>query len=133
MKRWWVVIALLLSVGVNLGILAALATGGFGLRSRPRPDSGPRPSFDGAVHDVGDLRGPLHDERKASNLLVDIVDAGYDATLISGELDGVLTFNVLVGPYDGLIQANAASRTLRDAYQIETSIMVRTEASEIEP
>ena len=65
MKRWWLVIALLLSVGVNLGILAALATGGFGLRSRPRPDSGPRPSFDGAVHDVGDLaRGVGLDEEE---------------------------------------------------------------------
>lgn len=55
MKRWWVVIALLLSVGVNLGVLAALATGGFGQRSRPGPHSAPRPSFDGEVRDVGDL------------------------------------------------------------------------------
>ncbi len=65
--------------------------------------------------------------------MVQLVDAGYDATLISGELDGVLTFNILIGPYDGLIQANGASRTLREAYQIDASILVRTEASEIEP
>ena len=63
MKRWWMVIALLLSVGVNLGILAALATGGFGSRSRPRPLPPPRLSSDGAVHDVGDLaRGVGLDE-----------------------------------------------------------------------
>ncbi len=38
MRRWWVVIALLLSVGVNVGILAALAT-----RRAVRPEAPPPP------------------------------------------------------------------------------------------
>ena len=38
MRRWWIVIALLLSVGVNVGILAALAT-----RHATRPERQPPP------------------------------------------------------------------------------------------
>ena len=38
MRRWWIVIALLLSVGVNVGILAALAT-----RHAIRPERQPLP------------------------------------------------------------------------------------------
>ncbi len=42
MKRWWIVIALLLSVGVNVGILATLATRK--LASSPPPSAdGPAP------------------------------------------------------------------------------------------
>ena len=41
MKRWWLVIALLLSVGLNLGVLAAI---GARLAAKPRPDrQEPRP------------------------------------------------------------------------------------------
>ena len=44
MRRWWVVIALLLSLGVNLGLVAAVATRRFAARPEgPRPEGpGPR-------------------------------------------------------------------------------------------
>ena len=54
MKRWWIVIALLLSVGVNLGVLAALAVDRFGPRENRRPQRPPYERFDG-VRDAGDL------------------------------------------------------------------------------
>lgn len=47
MRRWWVVIALLLSLGVNLGLVAAVAT----RRIAARPD-GPRPE-DPGPRDLG--------------------------------------------------------------------------------
>lgn len=57
MKRWWLLIALLLSVGVNLGILATIAV------SRQRgepplplpgqgPEVGPAPGLEGRIPDV---------------------------------------------------------------------------------
>lgn len=42
MRRWWVVIALLLSLGVNLGLVAAVATRRIAAR-QDRPPDGPRP------------------------------------------------------------------------------------------
>jgi hypothetical protein len=41
MRRWWVTIALLLSVGVNVGLLAAVATRKLAARDRERPLPGP--------------------------------------------------------------------------------------------
>lgn len=43
MRRWWVVIALLLSVGVNLGLVAAVATRKLADRGDPSPTVDPRP------------------------------------------------------------------------------------------
>ena len=51
MKRWWLVIGLLLSLGVNAGILAALAVGKFH-RQEPRRHSAP---FQGPVNDARNL------------------------------------------------------------------------------
>src|SRR3712207_7975542 len=43
MRRWWVVIALLLSLGVNLGLVAAVATRRIAARSAEGPPpEGPR-------------------------------------------------------------------------------------------
>lgn len=40
MKRWWLVIALLLSLGLNLGVFAALVARRAARPDRPRPDAG---------------------------------------------------------------------------------------------
>ena len=50
MKRWWLVIVLLLSLGINVGILAALATGRLG-----REEARPRTPFEGPMNDGRDL------------------------------------------------------------------------------
>ena len=52
MKRWWLVIALLLSLGINAGILAALAVGKFQERGQPRRRPVP---FEGPMHDARNL------------------------------------------------------------------------------
>lgn len=43
MRRWWVVIALLLSLGVNLGLVAAVATRKFAARQEGPPPERPGP------------------------------------------------------------------------------------------
>ena len=52
MKRWWLVIVLLLSLGINAGILAALAVGKFQGRVEPRRSPVP---FEGPMHDARNL------------------------------------------------------------------------------
>lgn len=49
MKRWWLVLALLLSVGVNLGLLAAVAARRLAPRPGPGAEAGlpPRPALAG--------------------------------------------------------------------------------------
>ncbi|MFL6201438.1 MAG: periplasmic heavy metal sensor [Thermoanaerobaculia bacterium] len=47
MRRWWVVIALLLSLGVNLGLVAAVATRRIAARHGQDPEGPPPPRPDG--------------------------------------------------------------------------------------
>jgi Spy/CpxP family protein refolding chaperone len=67
-KRWWVIIALLLSVGVNVGILATLATRRM---SRPQPPPPPReePAPPAGPEDEGqETGGPPRASRLADRL-----------------------------------------------------------------
>lgn len=80
MRRWWLVIALLLSLGVNLGLVAAVAARRFAARPAPdaeapglqRPEGEPLPRFRRLADHLGlegeerreflDLQGQLFEE-----------------------------------------------------------------------
>lgn len=63
MRRWWIVIALLLSVGVNVGILAALAT-----RRAIRPERQPPPPV---REEAGPIEGQEPDGHPRASRLAD--------------------------------------------------------------
>jgi Spy/CpxP family protein refolding chaperone len=60
-KRWWVVIALLLSVGVNVGILATLATRRMTRPDPPPPREEPAPRVDREEPEAPSRGGRLAD------------------------------------------------------------------------
>jgi len=68
-KRWWIVIALLLSVGVNVGILAALATRRMARPERQEPPPREQPAPPPAPEEGGQQEGgPPRASRLADRL-----------------------------------------------------------------
>ncbi len=68
MKRWWLVIALLLSLGVNLGILSAMAISRLA-PEEPRPSSGRFPQAVGDTRDLARRVGLAEEETQAFRAL----------------------------------------------------------------
>jgi general secretion pathway protein D len=64
------------------------------------------------------------DETKATETLTNLLDAGYDGTLVSSESGGRLVFNVQLGPFRDLQEAERAARTLDAAYGYSSSVTV---------
>jgi cell division septation protein DedD len=64
------------------------------------------------------------DEAKATETLTNLLDAGYDGTLVSNESGGRLVFNVQLGPFDDLEEAERAAKTLDAAYGYAASVTV---------
>jgi general secretion pathway protein D len=52
------------------------------------------------------------DEEAATDLLVDLVDAGYEGSLVSGSVGGTLLLEVRVGPYETYEEAQRAGETI---------------------
>lgn len=67
MRRWGLALALLLSLGVNIGILATLAVRHAAPPDRPRPEE-PRPGTPGAPGTSGDIEEPPRVVRLADRL-----------------------------------------------------------------
>ena len=64
------------------------------------------------------------DEKEAISTLTELVDAGYDGTLISSDSDGTLVFTIQVGPFDDLWNAQRAAQMLDASYGYSSSVTV---------
>jgi general secretion pathway protein D len=64
------------------------------------------------------------DESEAIETLTELVDAGYDGSLISSDSDGVLVFTLQVGPFDDLWTAQRTAETLDASYGYSSSVTV---------
>ncbi|MEZ4354135.1 MAG: type II secretion system secretin GspD [Myxococcota bacterium] len=69
------------------------------------------------------------DETRATETLTDLIDAGYDGTLVTGDARGRLVFTIQVGPYDELWEAERTAETLDAAYGYSSSVTVLREAA----
>ena len=68
--------------------------------------------------------GLFSDERAAAATLTRLIDAGYDGALISSQADGVLLFEIQLGPYGDIEVAQQTFEILRDAYGLDPAITV---------
>ncbi|MBW2229647.1 MAG: type II secretion system secretin GspD [Deltaproteobacteria bacterium] len=64
------------------------------------------------------------DESRAAEDLTKLLDAGYEGTLISGDSDGSLLFELVVGPYDNIDDATDAAAVLEVIYGYSPSVTV---------
>jgi general secretion pathway protein D len=74
------------------------------------------------------LAAVYRDEAAARKKLRELLDAGFDATIVTRDQAGTLVFEIRVGPYLDLVSANHAAQTLREAFGLSPSISVVTEA-----
>jgi hypothetical protein len=57
--------------------------------------------------------------------LTTLVDLGYDGTLVSGELEGQVLYEIRIGPYDSLDAAEAAGHVLQRSEDLTPTILVQ--------
>jgi hypothetical protein len=69
--------------------------------------------------------GVFHDQRAAEEMLTTLLDRGYEGALLSSERDGLLLFELRVGPFDTLEETEETAELLRDAFELPASVIVR--------
>ena len=65
-----------------------------------------------------------NDESKAAEALTQVIDAGYEGSLVSGQSGGNLVYELFVGPYVDLNRAKSTSRALGETYGFSPSIVL---------
>jgi hypothetical protein len=76
----------------------------------------------------GVLAATFRDETAATESLGQLIDAGYDGTLISGDRDGTVFHQVRLGPYPSIEAAREASGVIREAFGLAPTVVVETES-----
>jgi general secretion pathway protein D len=56
--------------------------------------------------------------------LQELIDEGYDGTLVSNEVDGTVYFNLQIGPFKSIEEAQQASELVRDVHGLEPTVVV---------
>jgi len=74
------------------------------------------------------VAGQFREAERAQEVMIELVDAGYEGLLVSRPVDGSVLFEVQVGPYDALRDAERAAATLERAYELEPKIVVERAA-----
>jgi len=68
--------------------------------------------------------GVYSDEEAATRALTEVVDAGYDGTLVSSVVDGAVIYEIRVGPYESFDSARTAQALLRGSFGMEPTVTV---------
>ncbi|MCZ6464005.1 MAG: hypothetical protein O7A09_06665, partial [Proteobacteria bacterium] len=66
----------------------------------------------------------FRDSNEATAMLTQLLDSGYDGTLVSGETAGIVLFEIHVGPYLSLEEAESVSNVLRRSFELQPTVMV---------
>ncbi len=77
-----------------------------------------------AAPDYAVLAGVFVNQAGATDLLNDLLDGGFDGTLVTDQSDGDLTYRILIGPYENLVEAQDAAGVLRSAFGLAPSVVV---------
>ena len=68
--------------------------------------------------------GAFRDQEVAKEKLILLLDRGYDGELRTAAADGAVLFELRVGPYETLRQAEKAAEVLGDAFGLATSVLL---------
>jgi cell division septation protein DedD len=69
--------------------------------------------------------GAFFDENLAAEKLTILIDRGYDGTLVAAEKDDEVVFELRIGPYGSLEDAEDAAEVLNEAFGLSTGVMLR--------
>jgi general secretion pathway protein D len=69
--------------------------------------------------------GVYRDEEEAVEMLTELVDAGHEGTLLSGETDEVMLYEIRLGPYDNLDDAQWVREVLRRSHQLAPTVLIQ--------
>jgi hypothetical protein len=64
------------------------------------------------------------DERAATDMLVELIDAGYDGSLVSSNVGGTLMLDVRVGPYPTIEEARNAAEEIDRVHEVKPAVVV---------
>ncbi len=64
------------------------------------------------------------DEMSATSLLMELIDAGYDGTLVSTEVGGTVLFEIRLGPYETLDEAQQAGKVVQRSHGLAPAVMI---------
>jgi hypothetical protein len=71
----------------------------------------------------GVLAAIFRSEQSAQLQLTELVDAGYDGTLVSNEQGGAIFYELRLGPYDTTVQANHVADAVRQGYSLTPTVI----------
>ena len=67
----------------------------------------------------------LGDENAAMQLLTELVDAGFDGTLVSNQTgSGIVLYEIRLGPFDTLDEAQRVGTVVQNAHGLTSSVLV---------
>ena len=76
----------------------------------------------------GVLAATFRDESAATDSLQQLIDAGYDGSLISGSRNGAVFYEVHLGPYPSVESAQQVAAVLRESFGLAPTVVVETES-----
>ncbi len=76
----------------------------------------------------GVLAATFRDESAATDSLQQLIDAGYDGALISGDTDGTVLYEVRLGPYPSIEAAREVAGVIRETFGLAPTVVVETES-----
>ncbi len=79
------------------------------------------------------LAAVYRSEEAAAGLLTELVDAGYDGTVVAARSAGSILYEIRLGPYRELAEAQRASEAVAGAFGLSPAVVVGGEASLAEP
>ena len=68
--------------------------------------------------------GVFYDETLAAEKLTILIDRGYDGILVAAEADDLVVFELRIGPYESLREAESAAEVLNEAFGLNTGVML---------
>ena len=77
------------------------------------------------------LAAVYRSEAAAQQLLTELVDAGYDGTLVASESGGGVLYEIRLGPFAGLQEAQFAADAITGAFGLSPEVVV--DVSDAEP